>query len=88
MTKKANVFYFIPYTFWLLLFVAAPLILIVYQSFFNVDGQFTLGNYQTYFQSGTYLRMTLNSFWYAFLITIFTLFISYPTAYLLSKNKT
>ncbi|EDP67942.1 spermidine/putrescine ABC transporter, permease protein [Carnobacterium sp. AT7] len=87
MTKKSNVFYFIPYTFWLLLFVVAPLVLIVYQSFFTVDGQFTLDNYQAYFQSGTYLRMTLNSFWYAFLITLFTLLISYPTAYLLNKTK-
>ena len=33
------------------------------------------------FTSGTYLSMTINSVWYAFLITIFTLLVSYPTAY-------
>ena len=60
MTKQSKVVYFIPYAFWLLLFVVAPLVLIVYQSFFTVEGQFTLSNYQAYFQSGTYLRMTLN----------------------------
>lgn len=81
MTKQTKTFYFIPYVFWLLLFVIAPLLLILYQSFFNVDGQFTLENYQTYFTSGTYLKMTFNSVWYAFLITLFTLLISYPTAY-------
>lgn len=31
--------------------------------------------------------MTLSSFWYAFLITFFTLLIAYPTAYLLTKTK-
>ena len=87
MTKKSKLVYFIPYTLWLVFFVAAPLLLIFYQSFFTVEGQFTLANYQTYFESGTYLRMTLNSVWYAFLITILTLLISYPTAYLLNKTK-
>ena len=31
--------------------------------------------------------MTLNSFWYAFLITLITLLISYPIAYILSQMK-
>lgn len=37
--------------------------------------------------SPVYLRMTVSSFWYAFLITVLTLLISYPTAYLLTKTK-
>ncbi|SFH56273.1 ABC transporter permease [Pisciglobus halotolerans] len=85
--KQNKALYFVPYTFWLILFVIAPILLIIYQSFFNIHDDFTLENYQTYFQSGTYLKMTLNSFWYAFLITLFTLLISYPTAYLLTKTK-
>lgn len=87
MTKRTKAFYFAPYSLWLLLFVAAPLFLIVYQSFFTVEGHFTLDNYRTYFSSGTYLSMTFNSVWYAFLITLFTLLISYPTAYFLSRAK-
>lgn len=86
MTKKRPL-YAVPYFFWLMLFVIAPVLLIVYQSFFNIDGQFSLINYQTYFTSGKYLTMTLNSVWYAFLITLFTLIISYPTAYFLTKLK-
>ena len=31
--------------------------------------------------------MTLSSFWYAFLITGFSLLVAYPTAYLLTKMK-
>ncbi|ATO55036.1 ABC transporter permease [Loigolactobacillus coryniformis] len=85
--KKYNAFYSVPYVLWLLLFVIAPLVLIVYQSFFNISGQFTLGNYQDYFGSGTYLRMTFNSIWYAFIITLVTLLISYPTAYWLSQTR-
>jgi len=82
-----NTAYFVHYPLWILLFVIAPVILLIYQSFFNIDGQFTLGNYQTYFTSSTYLMMTVNSVWYAFLITLATLLISYPTAYLLNETK-
>lgn len=86
MTKIRRI-YAVPYLFWLLLFVIAPVVLIVYQSFFDMNGQFSLLNYQTYFASGKYLTMTLNSVWYAFLITVITLLISYPTAYFLTKLK-
>lgn len=86
MTKIRRI-YAVPYIFWLLLFVIAPVLLIIYQSFFDMNGQFSLVNYQTYFTSGKYLAMTFNSVWYAFLITFITLVISYPTAYFLTKLK-
>lgn len=85
--KRTHRFYSVPYVLWLGLFVIAPLVLIVYQSFFNISGQFTFDNYKLYLSSGTYLRMTLNSVWYALLITALTLLISYPTAYWLSQTK-
>lgn len=87
MTKKARLFFSIPYLLWLFLFVLAPLGLILFKSFFNFEGQATLENYRIYFSSANYLEMTLNSIWYAFLVTVLTLFISYPTAYCLSKSK-
>ena len=80
-------FYTIPYVLWLLLFVIAPVMLIFYQSFFDTNGAFTLGNYKQYLTSMTYLKMTFNFVFYAFLITFFTLLISYPTAYLLNQTK-
>src|SRR5699024_489177 len=43
--------------------------------------------YATFLTSRTNLFMALNSVWYAFLITFFTLIISYPTAYFLTKLK-
>lgn len=85
--RQNKAFYYIPYGLWIGLFVIAPVVLIVYQSFFNISGHATLSNYADYFHSGVYLKMTFNSVWYAFLITVITLAISYPTAYLLNQLK-
>lgn len=76
----------IPYLFWIILFVIAPIALIVYYSVLDLNGNFTLANYAKFF-TPVYLKMTLSSFWYAFLITFFTLLFAYPTAYLLTKTK-
>ncbi|MGC5774553.1 ABC transporter permease [Paenibacillus pabuli] len=78
--------YLIPYVLWMVLFVVAPVLLVVYYSFFDVEGNFTLGNYARFF-TPVYMQMTLSSFWYAFLITVFSLLVSYPTAYLLTRTK-
>ncbi len=72
---------------WILFFVIVPIVLIGYRSFFDIHGNFTLGNYKEYFTSANYLKMSLNSVLYALLITAVTLLISYPTAYFLSKTK-
>lgn len=75
-----------PYLIWIALFVIAPIVLVLYYSMLDLNGNFTLENYTKFF-SVVYLKMTLTSFWYAFLITLFTLLVSYPTAYLLTKTK-
>lgn len=86
MTRSKN-WFSAPYLLWLGLFVIIPVLLILYQSFFDVSGNFTLGNYAAYFTSGNYVAMTVNSFLYAFLITLVTFLISYPTALILSRTK-
>jgi len=78
--------FLIPYYAWILIFVIAPIALIAYYSFLDLNGNFTLENYQNFFTS-VYLKLTLSSFWYAFLITAFSLLVAYPTAYLLTKTK-
>ena len=85
--KTTTKFFAAPYFLWLLLFVLAPLALIVYRSFFNLEGQVSLANYQTFFSSWTYLRMSFNSVLYAGIITLVTFLISYPTAFILTKLK-
>ena len=87
MTKQSRLLFSIPYFIWLLLFVVTPLGMIFYKSFFDINGQVTLGNYTNYFASGNYLEMTFNSVWYAFLVTLVTLLVSYPTALFLSRSK-
>ena len=82
-TSKSALF---PYVLWIAFFVIAPIALVVYYSLLDLHGNFTLDNYKAFFSS-VYLKMTLSSFWYAFLIAFFTLLISYPTAYFLTKTK-
>ncbi|MDQ0268360.1 ABC transporter permease [Cytobacillus purgationiresistens] len=86
MGTKSRNYYLIPYVLWIALFVVAPILLVLYYSFFNIEGHFTLENYKKFF-TPVYLKMTFSSFWYAFLITFFTFIIAYPTAYLLTKTK-
>ncbi|MCK6258218.1 ABC transporter permease [Fictibacillus sp. KIGAM418] len=78
--------YLLPYAIWIVLFVIAPLLLVLYYSFFDIEGHFSLVNYKNFF-TPVYLKMTFSSFWYAFLITLISFIISYPTAYLLTKTK-
>ncbi|MGG3734252.1 ABC transporter permease [Heyndrickxia coagulans] len=86
MKVNARAFYLVPYLLWIILFVVAPILLILYYSFFDIEGHLSLVNYEKFF-TPVYLKMALSSFWYAFLITAFTLLISYPTAYLLTKSR-
>ena len=59
--KKISNLFSIPYILWLFLFVLAPVVLIVWQSLFDIQGHLTLDNYQTFFSSWTYIRMSFNS---------------------------
>lgn len=84
--KVTRNIYLVPYAFWIALFVIAPIILVLYYSFYDIEGNLSLVNYQKFF-TPVYLKMTLSSFWYAFLITVISLLFAYPTAYLLTKTK-
>ncbi|WP_339226259.1 ABC transporter permease [Oceanobacillus sp. FSL K6-2867] len=84
--KSSRNLYMVPYALWIILFVIAPILLVLYYSFFDIEGNFSLVNYKNFF-TPVYLQMTLSSFWYAFLITAIALIIAYPTAYLLTRTK-
>lgn len=83
---KKERWYLLPYWCWIVGFVILPFCFIVWQSLFNIHGQFTFENYQQML-TPEYLSMTFSSLFYAILITIFSLLIAYPTAYVLSKLK-
>lgn len=86
MSSNTRTVYLLPYYLWIMLFVIAPVLLVLYYSFFDVNGNFTLQNYAN-FLTPVYLQMTLSSFWYALLVTVFSLLIAYPAAYLLTRTK-
>ncbi|MED4969371.1 MULTISPECIES: ABC transporter permease [Bacillaceae] len=86
MKNSVRNVYLFPYVIWIGLFVVAPILLILYYSFFDIDGNWSLSNYKTFF-TPIYLKMAVSSVWYAFLITLFSLLVAYPTAYFLTKTK-
>lgn len=77
----------IPYAVFLILFVIAPLIVIVYYAFTNGQGQFTITNFTDFFTSTNTLGTLLYSFALAFVTTLVCLVIAYPTAYILARSK-
>lgn len=87
MKRKHNHLLAIPYYLWIVLFVIAPLLLLLYHSFLDIYGHFTLSNYTTFFTSGNYLRMAVSSIFYACLVTVITLLMAYPMAYFLSRTQ-
>lgn len=76
--KNKKALFLIPYYLWILLFVILPILLIAWYALTDSNNHFTLNNFVQFFKNGTFLRMMFNSFWYAFLITLLTLVISYP----------
>ena len=89
MKKTTSNLFIVPYFLWIVLFVLAPVAMIIWNSFFNIEGGFTLENYRTYFasQNLTYLKMSFNSIFYAGIVTLATLLVSYPTAFFLTQLK-
>lgn len=83
---KKERWYLIPYWFWIIGFVILPFFFIVGQSFLNIHGKLTVENYQRMLEP-EYISMMFSSLFYAVLITVFSLLVSYPTAYVLSKLK-
>ncbi|MDD3052363.1 MAG: ABC transporter permease [Candidatus Cloacimonetes bacterium] len=83
--KEFHILLFPP-VFWLVLFFVIPLILVIMYSFSTkgvhggVELNFSLNNYREIFQ-GLYLKVLLQSFWYALVATILTLSLAYPIAY-------
>ena len=42
MKKTTSNLFLLPYLLWIFLFVLAPVVMIIWKSFFNIEGQFTL----------------------------------------------
>lgn len=79
-----------PLLLWLLLFVIAPTILLVGYSFMERDGlgrivfNFTWENYARAFD-WKFLKILLDSVWYAFLTTIICMVVGFPAAWFIGR---
>lgn len=87
MNRRLQHILAIPYYLWIVLFVVTPILLLIYRSFFGIDGSLTFGNYIEYFSSPYYMQMTFASFLSALLVTFITFLFAYPMAYFLTKTK-
>ncbi|MCD8300742.1 MAG: ABC transporter permease [Clostridiales bacterium] len=77
----------IPYAIYLLIFVVAPLVVLVIYAFTNSDGAPTLANLKDFFTNANTLGTLVYSFAVAIVTTIVCLLIAYPTAYILAMSK-
>jgi spermidine/putrescine transport system permease protein len=76
----------IPYTIFLLLFVAAPLLVLFYFAFTNNQGQFTLSNFTSFFSDPNSLGTLFYSLAVALVSTLVSLLIAYPLSYILARS--
>ena len=70
----------IPYAIFLLLFVAMPLLVLVYYAFTNGQGEFTVMNLVGFFTNPNTLGTLFYSFGVAIVTTVVCLLLAYPTA--------
>lgn len=77
----------IPYGIFLILSVAAPLLVLFYYAFTNGSGQFTLGNLSGFFTDPNTLGTLVYSLVLAVVVTIVCLLVAYPVAYILAQSN-
>lgn len=73
-----------PYILWSVLFIVAPLIMVIYYAFTDSTGAFTLSNIA---QIGDYATTFVLSISYGAIATVICLLIAYPFAYFLAQTK-
>lgn len=72
-----------PYLLWSVLFIIAPMIMVVYYAFTDRNGDWTLSNITAL---GAYSQTFIRSIWYAFIATVICLVLAYPIAYIMSRS--
>lgn len=77
----------IPYALFMILFILAPILLILFYAFTNQNGQFTFENFQTIFSNSSNFKVIGMSIIVGILNTIVCLLIGYPIAYFLASSK-
>lgn len=76
-----------PYIVWMLIFILAPMVLIVYFAFSSEHGGLTFANLVTALTNEIYMQVLARSVWIALKATAICLLLGYPIAYILSTMK-
>ena len=76
----------IPYAVFLVLFVALPLLVLLYYAFTNGQGHFTVANLTGFFTDPNTLGTLCYSLAVAFVTTLVCLLLAYPAAYILATS--
>lgn len=77
----------IPYGIFLVCFVIAPLLVIVYFAFTNGTGQFTIAHFIDFFTNENTIGTLVYSVAVAVATTVVCLLLAYPTAYILARGR-
>lgn len=77
----------IPYGLFLVLFVIAPLLVIIYYALTDGEGQFTLSNFTDFFTDSNTIGTLLYSMFTALVTTAVCLLIAYPVALILANSR-
>ena len=77
----------IPYAVFLLCFVIAPLIVVLYYAFTNGEGRFTVENFVNFFTSPNTIGTLCYSLAVAVTVTFCCVLVAYPVAYILAKSN-
>ena len=76
----------VPHMAWCVLFILAPMAFVMYYTFTDANGAFTLYNLNEVF-SATYMKILERSVLFALEATVICLLIAYPLAYAITKLK-
>ena len=74
----------VPHAFWTVLFIAAPMLFVLYFAFTDVDGSFSFSNIT---DLGQYTNVFILSIAFALIATAICLIIGYPLAYFMSRQS-
>ena len=85
MTKRSS--WALPYAIFLVLFVALPLILIIFYAFQDGSGNFTFGNFTKFFTDADAIGTFALSLEVAIENTLLCILLGYPAAYILSNKN-
>ena len=73
-----------PHILWMILFIVAPMLFVLYFAFTDNEGHFSLSNISTLSQYGNVFVLSIG---FALIATVVCLIIGYPLAYFMSRSK-